>query len=216
MIYGLSTNLDRRKNLIHIGRIGAPELRLGDDELLIKFLHRTTENTLGGIRIRHRLTRRIHNHGAEHDIRCFTRLILHFGAKSNGGFFLGNLRRRDIGAPVGDMDLVHFHEPDMAIDSGTRIPATATRLDIGTDGNVVWLAAVFQIGREVVAQTHISIRAMPEKVPIDPDLAVHIHAVKIDGDFFAFVRFRQSEGFAIPPDATRQIPDSATPGILGS
>ena len=113
------------------------------------------------------------------------------------------------------MDQVHFCEPDIPIDAGPRIPATATRFDIGTDGDVVWLAAIFQVGRQVVAQTHISIGALTQQVPIDPDLAVHIHTVKIDSDFFAFVGFRQSESFAIPTDASGKIPDRGSAGHFG-
>ena len=114
-----------------------------------------------------------------------------------------------------DMDRVHFHEPDIPIDAGPRIPAAATWLDIGTNGDVVWLAAVFQVGREVVAQTHISIRALTQQVAIDPDLAVHIDTVKIHGDFLAFVRFGKRERFAIPTDAAGKVADRRAPGHLG-
>ena len=110
------------------------------------------------------------------------------------------------------MDRVHFHEPDMAIDAGPRIPAAATRLDIGTDGNLVWLAAIFQVGRQVVAQTHISIGALAQQVPIDPDLAVHVDTVKIHGDFLSLVRFGKRERFAIPTDASGKIPDRGSAG----
>ena len=80
---------------------------------------------------------------------------------------------------------------------------------------MVWLAAVFQIGREVVAQTHISIRALTQQVAIDPDLAVHIDAVEINGDFLALVRFGKRERFAIPTDAAGKVADRRAPGHLG-
>ena len=168
-----------------------------------------------GFRLGHLAAFLVENHRSELHLRGLGGFVFHLRAQADGGLFLRNLRRRDRSAPVGDMDRVHFHEPDIPIDAGPRIPAAATWLDIGTDGDVVWLTAVFQVGREVVAETHISIGALTQQVPIDPDLAVHVDPVEIQGDFLALVRFGKRERFAIPTDAAGKVADRGTPGHLG-
>ena len=168
-----------------------------------------------GFRLGHLVAFLVENHRSELHLRGLAGFVFHLREQADGGLFLRNLRRRDRRAPVGDMDRVHFHEPDMAIDAVPWIPATATRFDIGTDGDVVFLGAIFQVGRQVVAKTHISIGALTQQVPIDPDLAVHVDAVKIDGDFLAFVRFGNRECLAIPPHPSGKIADGRTPGHFG-
>ena len=116
---------------------------------------------------------------------------------------------------MGNVNRVHFHEPDTTVDSGARIPATAIRFHIGSNGDVVFLRPVFQVGREVVAETHVSTRALAQKMPVDPDLAVHVNTVKIDGDFLAFVRFRKRESLAIPAHTPGKVTYGSPPGHLG-
>jgi hypothetical protein len=53
-------------------------------------------------------------------------------------------------------------------------------------------------------EADVAMRAMANVHAIDPDIAVVIDAVELDGDFLIAIRRRQPEMLAIPPDAVRR------------
>ena len=201
-VHRLPVHRDRRDHLIQIGRVGRPALRIGHNKRLVEIMLRSRRHTLGGLRIRHRLAQRIEDHRGEDHVGGNSRCIRNFGAQTNGCPLIGNVGGRDVGAPVSNVNRVHFRQPDVAIHTSTRIPATAIRLDINPDGDVVWFPAKFHMRCKVVTKPDIAIRAASQQMPVDPDLAVHIHTVKVDGDFMATIRLGQGKNLPIPPDAS--------------
>jgi hypothetical protein len=64
--------------------------------------------------------------------------------------------------------------------------------------------AEIETAGEFVAETDVTVGALPERVTVDPDLAVGHHAVKFDEHAARGVIRREGEAFAVPADARRE------------
>src|SRR5689334_13209904 len=58
--------------------------------------------------------------------------------------------------------------------------------------------------RQIVLERDVAVRTFPEVVIVDPDLAIAIHAIKLDEDLFSLGSERDIEVLAIPTDAAGQ------------
>src|SRR2546430_1549332 len=87
-------------------------------------------------------------------------------------------------------------------------------LPICADGDHVALATVAEVRRELVSEGAVAVRPLPQVVPVDPDLAVAIHAVELDEHEPARIRHGNKEGLAVPAHAARQRPALRAGGIL--
>ena len=63
---------------------------------------------------------------------------------------------------------------------------------------------IFQMRREVVFKTDVAEGPVPQKLAVDPDIAVLIDAVELHQHLLSLPVLRRGEGPAIPADARRQ------------
>src|SRR4051812_43078424 len=89
----------------------------------------------------------------------------------------------------------------MPINAGTRIPPRSRlRRSIRSHGEQVFLAvAKANMGRQIVAKTHIAIWPLADGMPVDPDFTVRHHAVKLN-EHVSFLVASNGKLFSIPPD----------------
>jgi len=100
------------------------------------------------------------------------------------------------------MHLAGESEPDVAVDTGSRIPARVGLLRVvDADGEHVGLGAIAHIGRQFVAEGAVAVGPQAERAAVDPYFAVAVDPVKIDEYGLAGIGRRQSELFAVPADA---------------
>ena len=122
----------------------------------------------------------------------------------DGGIHL-HLRRGDERAPVSDVHLVCNQQPGVPVDSGARVPAAIGLVGVVRLHRNQVIAAVLQVGTEIVAKTDVPIRPLAEKLTVDPHLAELIDAVELDRHLSAAVRFGNAEMLPVPADTRGQI-----------
>ena len=110
--------------------------------------------------------------------------------------------RRDNIPPMLKMHRIGHHQPHVPIDARPGIPARRRLLRIITSHRDHIL--ILQMRREVISETGISIRPMPEHLSVDPHIAVGHHAVEIDEDVLVFRIRRKREMLAIPTNPRAQ------------
>src|SRR5438046_2316385 len=102
-------------------------------------------------------------------------------------------------------------QPDMAIDTRTRIPAAVWLQRIINFDNQ-YILFLFYIGSKIIVKTYIPIRMFSQVMAIEPYFTVHIYAVKFYGYIFIGRLLRQIKCFAIPADSRRQITSATRRG----
>ena len=73
-------------------------------------------------------------------------------------------------------------QPDMAVDAGAAIPSAGLADVLDLDGEHVFLAGGFEIGREIIEERRVAIRMIAQVPAVEPNVRVHINAVETDGD----------------------------------
>ena len=98
-----------------------------------------------------------------------------------------DLGRGDADAAVQpEVGIARGDQPHMPVDPRAGIPAQRRfKRIVDPDGEDVGRAVGLQKLREVVAETDEAVRPAAEKLAVDPDLAVHVHAVELDDDLLA-------------------------------
>ena len=131
--------------------------------------------------------------------------------RTSGGVCL-DLRRGDICAPVADAKLVRDAQTHVAVNARTGVPAR-----VGKPGMIhahrqhIFIGVEFQMGRQIALETRISIRPSADRMPVDPDFRVVVHAVELNRHDFVFVCRIQAEMFAIAGDSSGSIAVAAAP-----
>ncbi len=88
------------------------------------------------------------------------------------------LGRRDVGAPLCNVNRFRGDQPDIAIESRSRIPPATRLLHVQAHGEDILFAAKVSRRRQVIIKAAEAIRTIPEEFSIQPDLAVHVSAVE--------------------------------------
>src|SRR5262249_45585112 len=83
----------------------------------------------------------------------------------------GYRRRPDPDAPVGDVDRVALHEPDVAVDAAAGVPAGGVGRVVEADGEDVLLAGL-EVGSEVDAPGGVAVGPAAGVVAVAPDVGV--------------------------------------------
>src|SRR5436190_870509 len=97
-------------------------------------------------------------------------------------------------------------QPDVAINSGTRIPTREIRRVIQSNRELV-LAAGHEIRREVDSPRRVTIRPATDQLAVQPYRRVRHRAIHIKENGFAGVARRDVELLAVPTNSrTRQPP----------
>ena len=98
------------------------------------------------------------------------------------------------------MQLISDCQTYRTVNAGTRVPTTIGLIRI-VDANSKHVFFIeLHVRRQVVLEADETIRSPTERMPVNPHLAVVVHAVEIDKDLLAVVVRSDSKMFAIPAD----------------
>lgn len=196
---------------MELGAFEAPELGLGDFELLGEIAVLAGGEGGDGIRGGKRFAIGTEQDGAEGDLAGFFRSIGDLGLDVHRGAGGGGFRSGDMDAPRRDMDGMRHDETDVSIDARTGIPAGGGLAGgVRLDGEEVFSTRV-ELAGDVVTKAEVAAGPVAEQLPIEPDVAVFHHAVEFDPDILALAAGRQGDLLAIPGDAGRK-PSTGTGG----
>ncbi len=117
----------------------------------------------------------------------------------DGGLFLHLWGAHKQSASV-DVQRVEDGQPDVAVDSASRIPAAGGLFVFQPHGDGIRFPQR-QVRRQVVFKGNVSVRPRAEQNPIDPHPAVHVRAVELEEDPPAPPGRRGGEGFPVPAGA---------------
>ena len=118
----------------------------------------------------------------------------------------GDLRRRDVGAPVGDVHRRRLDEPDVPVDAAARVPPGGQRRIVEADGEDVVLPGL-EVGRQVELEGGVAVGPAADELPVEPDHRVRHRAVDLEVDTPAVVL--RGRGDVLP------VPAHAPPGQPG-
>jgi len=121
----------------------------------------------------------------------------------------------DVRAPLIDVHRIRRHEAHVTIDPRSGVPARVGLLRVvHADGDHVAGATVVEIRRELVLEGAVAVGPLPQVVPVDPDLAIAVHAVELDEHEPARILRGHEEDLAVPPHAAGQRPTPRTGRVL--
>src|SRR5689334_13142144 len=103
----------------------------------------------------------------------------------------------DINPPWRDMDRVKNFQPHMPVDTRSRIPATVLSFILYLDNNCI-LFTEFYFLRYIKPKTRVTVRMGPHMFAIEPDICIHVDAVKLDLDPFIFLLSADGKRLPIP------------------
>ena len=124
----------------------------------------------------------------------------------NGGreFHMVNVGGVHLYAPVVDIGLRRGDEPDVAVDSRTRVPAAVLLLRIVNADHYLVLS-YFNIRCGIYPESRITVRPAAGQLTVDIDVGVHIDTLEVEAHFLAFVGFAQRQLSAIPSFSGGQV-----------
>ncbi len=137
-------------------------------------------------------------------VRC--RVILDRHGNIDGGARSRDSWRCHLCARVCDADRVHGLEPSVAIDTASRVPATARLLVDDLDCEHVGPAKFRGAGREVTFEGRKSVGTGANLRAIEVHGAVHVDTVELNEDLLSRACSRQREGLSVPPGAAIEVP----------
>ena len=95
-----------------------------------------------------------------------------------------------------------LHEPYIPIDATTGIPSGIGLFRIvHTHGQYVLLSP-FQMWGEVVAESDIAVRTMPQQDPIEIHIRIHMDTIKYNPDFLVHIGLFRDKSLSVPSDTS--------------
>ena len=142
--------------------------------------------------------------GAKHQGGRRRLAIVHGGAHRQAGMVLGHFIGGDVSAPLPHVHGAELAQPHVAVDAASGVPARVGLLGIVHPHGQHVFGSPLQVGRQVVAERDVSVGARAQRMAVDVDGAVHVHAIKVYVEAFALVRLVHGKGFAVPAHASGQ------------
>jgi len=102
---------------------------------------------------------------------------------------------------MGHMDRIHRHQPGVPVDARAGIPARGGLRSVVHFHSHHIVAAGIQVRGKVVGETDVPERPLPQELAVDPDFAVLVGAIDLDGHLPVFIRRGQAEMLPVPPDS---------------
>ena len=199
--------LERGSQAVQVGRIDGPEIGIGNHEPGLEIpltagRDLTRFSKLGAVDDLPILVEEFRVHRVLAVVLAF---ILDLGHDCDGGGVLGDLRCGDDDAPAIDMHLARDQQPRMPVDARARVPAgVGLEGVVDADGQHVRAVELEVLG-QIVGEADVAAGPLAERVAVDPDLAVLVDAVELDGDLLALAGRGQAKRLAIPADAGGQV-----------
>ena len=120
----------------------------------------------------------------------------------------GRYRRRGyVYSPGLNVCVVGGGEGDMPVDTGTGVPSAVAPFVAHADGKDIVAAGRIKVGCEVVVKGRVAVGMIAEVVTVEPDIAVHVDTVEINGDVV---------GACLIYDEVLAVEGSAADGVAGS
>ena len=127
----------------------------------------------------------------------------------------GRYRRRgDVYAPRLNVCVVGGDEGDMPVDTRTCVPAAVATFVADADGEDVVGAGWSQVWCKVVIERGVAVGMVAEVVTVEPDIAVHVNAIEVDGDV-GCACLLQGEVLAVESRAADGVAGSGSAGAGG-
>ena len=142
--------------------------------------------------------------GAKHQGGRRRLAIVHGGAHRQAGMVLGHFIGSNVSAPLRHVHGTELAQPHVAVDAAPGVPARVGLLGIVHPHGQHVFGSPLQVGRQVVAERDVSVGARAQRMAVDVDGAVHVHAIKVYVEAFALVRLVHGKGFAVPAHASGQ------------
>ena len=206
--------LHARNGAIHVGPFERPKVGVQYLELLRHVSDRVVRQTPCGGHGGDLLSRGIVNDRV-HDNGLFVRrLIPQGGANADARRSRAHARRRDVRAPVIDVQRPGGDQPRMPVNTRAGVPARVRLLRVvDAHGDEVARRAVAQVRGELIAEGAVAVRPLAEVMAVDPDLTVSIHAVEFDENELVAVALCDSEGLTVPAHAAGERATARPGGI---
>ena len=119
-------------------------------------------------------------------------------------FYMMNVWRAHLNAPVVDISLGRGYEPHVAIDARARIPAAVLLLRVvHTDHYLVF--PYINIRCDVNPESRVAIGPAASQMTVDINVGIHIDTLEVEANLLTLVCLAQSEHTAIPSLARGQI-----------
>lgn len=200
----LASGGDLGEERVKLGSLEAPKPGVGDFDLLLDGVWISGgKGNLGAGRAKC-LAFRIENCRADGDCGGCLARVFHRRFDGHRCGIIGCVWSRDIDSPRLNVNWSSRHQADMAVNTASRVPpGCRLRGSVGFDGEDVWLVLDEVIG-EVVAETHVSVRTLSERVTIDPHLAAGHHSIEFHPDPLIGKLLGNRERFPVPSDPRRQ------------
>ena len=122
--------------------------------------------------------------------------------------------RRHVGSPVAHVQRVDHGQPDMAVDAAAGVPA-GVGLPRVVHPHRDHVDARHQVPGDVVREADVAVGPAAQVDAVDPDVAVHVHAVELEPRHLAPRPGGQPKRLAIPADARGEVAHAAAArGVL--
>ncbi len=102
----------------------------------------------------------------------------------------------------------------MTVNTGATIPAGIFSFILNFNCQYIFLAAWIQIRRQVVIKRCITIRVIAQQMTIQPNIRIHVHAIKMNGKKLYIICFCSGKFLSVPACSTYRkscsgLPDTA-------
>ena len=202
----LTAGVDLRMNGVEIRRVGTPQRRTGDRRAGGNCFHRTRADGSRGLRRagRRSAIRRIDGVLNRH-FRGSAAVVLHLHLHLHRAGTLGNVRRGDIGAVVGNVNGIRCDQGHITVNTAAGVPAAGGDGVDRFDCDHIFRCTVAgdKVGN-VDCEGGVAIVIFANKRAIDVDIGVGVNAVKIQQQGLARIACRQDKALAVPAGAAGQ------------
>ena len=214
LVAGLPPTHHARHGPVQVRPLERPPQRVPDDQVLRHFAHGVAGHSCLSRGRPHFPAGGVVQYRAQDHRLIDRRGVAHGGADRHPGGGGRDLGRGDIGAPVVHVHRVGRDQADMPVDPGARVPARVGLLRVvHPHRDHVARRPVVEVGRQRVAERAVSVRPLPQVMPVDPHFAVAVHAIELDEHQPARVPRGQGEGLAVPAHAAGERSAARAGGI---
>ncbi len=190
-----------------------PQSRRRDEKLLVQLEPLARGQSERRVDVGHFAARVVENDRAKRAAACRGPIVLELGAYDDVRTRGVRTRRRHVRPPVSHVQRVVQRKPHVAIDAAPRIPA-GVRLARVVDAHRHHVHARHEVTRDVVGEADVTVRSFAEVDAVDPDVAVHVHAVELQARLEATSTRRHAERLAIPADAAGEERELSAAGSV--
>ncbi len=114
---------------------------------------------------------------------------------------------------MADVQPVHQGQPDVPVDAAAGVPP-GVGLPLVVHSHRDHVHAPNQVPGDVVGEADVAVGPFAQMNAVDPDVAVHVHAVELEPRIAITGTGRQAKGLPVPAGAGREVAHPAAAGRI--